>query len=62
MECAQCRHHAVGSKSERRGQRLKELKGACRYLGFGLWLPAPGGLERVSAATRSTIPRLGGTM
>jgi LmbE family N-acetylglucosaminyl deacetylase len=48
----------LGGKRERRAQRLKELRGACRYLGFGLCLPAPGGLERVSAATRANEPGL----
>ncbi|MGD1084897.1 MAG: PIG-L family deacetylase [Verrucomicrobiota bacterium] len=48
----------LGGKRERRAKRLKELRGACRYLGFGLWLPAPGGLEKVSAVTRVSDPRL----
>jgi N-acetylglucosamine malate deacetylase 1 len=44
----------LGSKKERRAERLKELKGACKFLGFDLLLPAPGGLERVTTATRDS--------
>jgi LmbE family N-acetylglucosaminyl deacetylase len=43
----------LGSKPERRAERLEELKGACGFLGFGLLPAAPGGLEKVSVATRT---------
>jgi len=48
----------LGSKRQRRRQRLKELQGACRFLRFGLLQPAPGGLEKVSEATRAGDRRL----
>jgi LmbE family N-acetylglucosaminyl deacetylase len=48
----------LGAKRERRAERLKELKGACRYLGFGLLQTAPGGLEKVNLATRANDPKL----
>jgi len=42
----------LGSNEQRRPGRLEELHNACRYLGFGLVLPAPKGLERISLKTR----------
>jgi len=46
----------LGSKKERQAGRLEELRQACKYLGFGLALTAPNGLERVSAKTRAQDP------
>jgi LmbE family N-acetylglucosaminyl deacetylase len=46
----------LGSNRARRAGRLAELQGACAYLGFELALPAPEGLERVTAATRASDP------
>jgi LmbE family N-acetylglucosaminyl deacetylase len=48
----------LGSKPERRHQRLQELKGACQYLGFELRPSIPGGLEKVTVATRTNDPKL----
>jgi LmbE family N-acetylglucosaminyl deacetylase len=48
----------LGSKPERRAERLEELKGACGFLGFAILPTVPGGLENVSAATRANHPRL----
>ncbi len=45
-----------GSKKERQEERLKELKGACNYLGFGLESIPPNGLENVSIKTRNNDP------
>ncbi|HSU52816.1 MAG TPA: PIG-L family deacetylase [Candidatus Dormibacteraeota bacterium] len=42
-----------GSKKERQGERLQELKGACNYLGFDLITTGPNGLEKVIPKTRS---------
>lgn len=50
----------LGSKRDRRAGRRKELKGACRFLGFDLMEPARGGLENVNAATRVSDPKLWG--
>lgn len=46
----------LGSRSDRRAGRWEELKAACEYLGFDLIAAAPGGLERVNAATRGADP------
>ena len=46
----------LGSKPERRAERLEELKGACGFLGFELLTVASGGLEEVSASTRANNP------
>ncbi|MGO8675927.1 MAG: PIG-L deacetylase family protein [Limisphaerales bacterium] len=46
----------LGSNEQRRPGRLEELRNACRYLGFGLVLPAPNGLERISLKTRESEP------
>ncbi len=46
----------LGSNRDRQAARLAELTGACRYLGFGLALPRPGGLSRVNPATRANDP------
>ncbi len=46
----------LGSNKERRAGRLAELRNACRYLGFGLVLPAPDGLERINLKTREQDP------
>ena len=49
----------LGSKPERRAGRLEELKGACRFLGFDLLLPAPAGQEDVKMARQSlALPQL----
>jgi LmbE family N-acetylglucosaminyl deacetylase len=46
----------LGSKKERQPGRLEELQNACRYLGFGLLLTAPNGLERITPKTRAQDP------
>jgi LmbE family N-acetylglucosaminyl deacetylase len=46
----------LGSNPQRRPGRLEELRNACRYLGFGLVLTAPNGLERISLKTREQEP------
>ncbi|SPE53413.1 LmbE family protein [Verrucomicrobia bacterium] len=46
----------LGSKKERQAARLRELEGACGYLGFGLLPTAPNGLERINVKTRSQDP------
>jgi LmbE family N-acetylglucosaminyl deacetylase len=48
----------LGSKPERRAERLEELKGACGFLGFALLPTVPGGLEKVAVSTRSSQPEL----
>jgi LmbE family N-acetylglucosaminyl deacetylase len=48
----------LGSKPERRADRLEELKGACGFLGFALLPAAPGGLEKISVSTRANQPEL----
>jgi N-acetylglucosamine malate deacetylase 1 len=46
----------LGSKKERQPGRFQELQGACGYLGFGLELPAPSGLEQVNFKARGQDP------
>lgn len=46
-----------GSKKERQAERLRELQGACEYLGYGLQTTAPNGLEKVTAKTRQNDPQ-----
>src|SRR5208283_1000831 len=48
----------LGSKPERRAERLEELKGACGFLGFDLLPTAPGGLGDVTTSARAKDPRL----
>src|ERR1041385_1248028 len=45
-----------GSKKERQAERLRELEGACAYIGYGLQTTIPDGLERVKAVTRQNEP------
>jgi LmbE family N-acetylglucosaminyl deacetylase len=47
-----------GSKKERQAGRLRELQGACDYLGYGLQTTGPNGLERVTAKTRQSEPQV----
>jgi LmbE family N-acetylglucosaminyl deacetylase len=42
-----------GSKRSRRAARRHELARACQYLGFGLRLAAPNGLENITAEARA---------
>jgi LmbE family N-acetylglucosaminyl deacetylase len=42
-----------GSNKERQAGRLAELRGACAFLGFEVLTTAPGGLDRINAATRA---------
>jgi LmbE family N-acetylglucosaminyl deacetylase len=46
----------LGSLVERRAERLRELRGACGYLGFELALTAPLGLERINPKARDQDP------
>src|SRR5881396_911682 len=41
-----------GSKKERQAERLRELQGACQYIGFGLITTGPNGLEKINPNTR----------
>src|SRR5882724_1950788 len=45
-----------GSKKERQAERLRELRGACEYIGFGLITTGPDGLERISPKSREGDP------
>jgi hypothetical protein len=45
-----------GSKKERQAERLHELEGACKYLGFGLVTTGPNGLEKINPNTRAQDP------
>jgi N-acetylglucosamine malate deacetylase 1 len=42
-----------GNNKERQSPRLRELKNACDWLGFGLEQTAPNGLERINPKTRA---------
>jgi LmbE family N-acetylglucosaminyl deacetylase len=42
----------LGSKKERQLERLAELQGACRYLGFEVVQTGPRGLDRINPKTR----------
>ncbi len=46
----------LGSLKPRQPERLRELQNACRYLGYGLELTAPNGLERVTLKSRTEDP------
>lgn len=46
----------LGSKRERRAERLAELRAACDQLGFEIALPTPEGLSGVQASLRDTDP------
>jgi Uncharacterized proteins, LmbE homologs len=46
----------LGSDSERRAERWKELTAACSWLGFGMLATAPTGLTRISPRTREDDP------
>ncbi len=48
----------LGSRKERQGERLEELKGCCDCIGFGLVQTAPNGLEKVHVKTREQEPVL----
>ena len=48
----------LGSRKERRQERLFELKNACAYLNFELVETADGGLEKISPETRDDDPAL----
>jgi LmbE family N-acetylglucosaminyl deacetylase len=45
-----------GSRKARQAERLKELRGACDYLGFGLVQTAECGLEKINVKTREQEP------
>ncbi len=46
----------LGSKQERKAERLQELQHACQYLGFELVPTAANGLERINPKTREQDP------
>ncbi len=46
----------LGSNKERQLGRLRELRDACNYLGFGLVTTAPTGLEKVNPKSREQDP------
>ncbi len=45
-----------GSKRERQPERLRELRGACDFIGFGLITLGPNGLEKINPRTRAEEP------
>jgi LmbE family N-acetylglucosaminyl deacetylase len=45
-----------GSKRERQAERLRELEGACDFIGFGLLRLGPNGLEKINPRTRAEEP------
>ncbi len=45
-----------GSRKDRQGPRLAELRGACDHLGFEVLTTVPGGLERINPRTREQDP------
>ncbi|MFA7158256.1 MAG: PIG-L family deacetylase [Kiritimatiellia bacterium] len=47
-----------GSRKDRQAERLKELRGACEYLGFGLIQTGECGLEKINRKTREQEPEL----
>ena len=46
-----------GSRKDRQAERLRELQGACDFLGYGLQTTVPNGLERVTVKTRGEEPQ-----
>jgi len=48
----------LGSRKERRAERLAELTACCDCIGFGLIQTASGGLEQVNVRTRGQDPSL----
>lgn len=46
----------LGSNRDRRAPRLAELRACCGYIGFGLEVTAPNGLEHVNTTTREQEP------
>lgn len=48
----------LGSKKGRQAERLKELRNACEYIGFGLCQTAPTGLAGINLTTRHNEPRV----
>jgi LmbE family N-acetylglucosaminyl deacetylase len=48
----------LGSKKERRAERLAEVEDACRYLGFDLIKTRPNGLENINVKGREQEPAL----
>ncbi len=46
-----------GSRKDRQAERLRELQGACDFLGYGLQTTVPNGLERVTVKTRREEPQ-----
>ncbi|MCA1809637.1 MAG: PIG-L family deacetylase, partial [Lentisphaerae bacterium] len=46
----------LGSRKDRRPERLTEMQQACEYLGFGASVVAGNGLEKIRPETRTTDP------
>lgn len=46
----------LGSKKERKAERLRELQNACNYVGFELLTTGPEGLDRINPQTREKDP------
>ena len=46
----------LGSKKERKAERLRELENACKYVGYELLTTAPEGLDRINPQTREKNP------
>lgn len=47
----------LGSRTERRAERWRELKNCCDYIGFGLIAPRENGLEGINPVTREQEPQ-----
>lgn len=46
----------LGSNPARQAERLRELTNACNWIGFGLELAAPSGLEKINLTSRDHVP------
>ena len=46
----------LGSNKERKQERLRELRNACNYIGFGLATTAPDGLDKINPKGREQDP------
>ena len=47
----------LGSRTDRRAERWKELRDACGYIGFGLVTPDENGLDGINLDARERYPR-----
>jgi hypothetical protein len=49
----------LGSKKERKAERLRELQNACKYVGFELLTTGPNGLDGINLKPAKKTPRIG---